>query len=251
MSSPPSFRCASPPPSPVPPTTRRRRVLPPLFNGKDLTGWKGLVAPIDNPAKRAKLTPEQLAKAQKEADDDMRAHWKVEDGVLVFDGKGRSLCTAKDYGDFEMWCRLEDPAQGRQRHLSPRHAAGADLGPEPRKSAPAACTTTRRTPASRRKSADKPVGEWNTFYIKMVGDKVTVKLNGETGRRQRRDGELLGARQADLSDRPDRAAEPRQHAVVQEHLHSRTEVGPACRAGLGRCGSSPPSPFRQNRPTRA
>ena len=32
----------------------------------------------------------------------MRAHWKAVDGVLVFDGKGRSLCTAKDYGDFEM-----------------------------------------------------------------------------------------------------------------------------------------------------
>jgi hypothetical protein len=25
--------------------------------------------------------------------------------------------------------------------------------------------------------ADKPVGEWNRFYIKMVGDRVTVKLN--------------------------------------------------------------------------
>jgi hypothetical protein len=25
--------------------------------------------------------------------------------------------------------------------------------------------------------ADKPVGEWNTFWIKMVGDKVWVKLN--------------------------------------------------------------------------
>ena len=32
----------------------------------------------------------------------MRAHWKAVDGILVFDGKGRSLCTAKDYGDFEM-----------------------------------------------------------------------------------------------------------------------------------------------------
>ena len=32
----------------------------------------------------------------------MRAHWKVVDGVLVFDGKGRSLCTAKDYANFEM-----------------------------------------------------------------------------------------------------------------------------------------------------
>jgi len=27
--------------------------------------------------------------------------------------------------------------------------------------------------------ADKPIGEWNTFYIKMVGDRVTVKLNGK------------------------------------------------------------------------
>jgi hypothetical protein len=26
--------------------------------------------------------------------------------------------------------------------------------------------------------ADKLIGDWNTFYIKMVGDKVTVKLNG-------------------------------------------------------------------------
>ena len=29
------------------------------------------------------------------------------------------------------------------------------------------------------KCVDKPVGEWNTFRIKMVGEKVTVWLNGE------------------------------------------------------------------------
>ncbi|MDA1044725.1 MAG: DUF1080 domain-containing protein, partial [Verrucomicrobia bacterium] len=27
--------------------------------------------------------------------------------------------------------------------------------------------------------ADKPIGEWNTFRIKMVGDRVTVWLNDE------------------------------------------------------------------------
>jgi len=27
--------------------------------------------------------------------------------------------------------------------------------------------------------ADNPVGEWNTFWIKMVGEKVWVKLNGK------------------------------------------------------------------------
>ncbi len=26
--------------------------------------------------------------------------------------------------------------------------------------------------------ADNPIGEWNTFRIKMIGDRVTVHLNG-------------------------------------------------------------------------
>src|SRR5688572_9165869 len=76
-----------------------------LFNGKDLTNWQGLPkGPLDDPLKRAEAKPEDLAKAQAEADEIMRAHWKVEDGALVFDGKGRSLMTAKDYGDFELYC---------------------------------------------------------------------------------------------------------------------------------------------------
>ncbi|MBW7927129.1 MAG: DUF1080 domain-containing protein, partial [Fimbriimonadaceae bacterium] len=68
-----------------------------LFNGRDLSGWKGLVA---SPPQRAKMNAETLASEQANADQKMRAHWKVEDGTLVFDGKGDSLCTAKDYGDF-------------------------------------------------------------------------------------------------------------------------------------------------------
>ena len=40
-----------------------------LFNGNDLTGWKGLLAgPYNNPIERAKLTPEQLAEKQAEAE---------------------------------------------------------------------------------------------------------------------------------------------------------------------------------------
>ncbi|MDB6023436.1 MAG: hypothetical protein JWQ04_3293, partial [Pedosphaera sp.] len=70
-----------------------------LFNGKDLTGWKGLV---EGPPARAKMSPEKLAAAQAKADENMRKHWKVENGEIVFDGKGENLCTSKDYGDFEM-----------------------------------------------------------------------------------------------------------------------------------------------------
>ena len=32
----------------------------------------------------------------------MRKGWRAEDGALIFNGNGRSLCTDKDYGDFEM-----------------------------------------------------------------------------------------------------------------------------------------------------
>jgi len=84
-----------------------------LFNGNNLDGWKGLLkSPNDNPIKRAALTPEQTAEAQKEADDDMRAHWRVENGEFVFDGKGRSLCTAKDYANFELLVDWKIPAHG-------------------------------------------------------------------------------------------------------------------------------------------
>ena len=55
-----------------------------LFNGKDLDGWKGLVG---DPEKRAKMTPEDLAKAQAAADEKMRASWKAVDGILTFNGK--------------------------------------------------------------------------------------------------------------------------------------------------------------------
>lgn len=147
------------------------------FNGKDLTGWKGLLkGPNDNPAKRAKLTPDELAQAQEEADADMRAHWKVEDGTLVFDGKGRSLATAKDYGDFEMWVDWK---------ILPKGDSGVYLRGSPQVQiwdnpvGSGGLYNNQKNPSNPSKKADKPIGEWNTFYIKMVGERVTVKLNGE------------------------------------------------------------------------
>jgi len=164
-----------------------------LFNGKNLDGWKGLVNPgkakdgipgnIDNPFKRAKLTPEQLKAAQAEADDNMRAHWKVEDGALVFDGKGRNLCTARDYGDFEMWVDWK---------ISPKGDSGIYLRGSPQVQIWDTALTNvggqvgsgglynnKKNPSKPLVKADKPVGEWNRFWIKMVGDKVWVKLNDQ------------------------------------------------------------------------
>ena len=55
-----------------------------LFNGKDLAGWKGLVA---DPPRRAKMSADELAAKQKDADKLMNDHWTAAEGMLVFDGK--------------------------------------------------------------------------------------------------------------------------------------------------------------------
>jgi hypothetical protein len=152
-----------------------------LFNGKDLSGWKGLLkSPYDNPITRAKLTPDELKKLQAEADDLMRKTWKVEDGVLTYNGKGFSLVTAKDYGDFEMyvdWKIGPDGDSGIYLRGSPQVQI---WDPKLAKVGSGGLYNNEKNPSKPTKIADKPIGEWNTFYIKMVGEKVTVKLNGET-----------------------------------------------------------------------
>src|SRR5262245_34778164 len=55
-----------------------------LFNGKDLTNWQGLIPLPD----RKKYTPEQFQEQLKKVNEQMRRHWKVEEGVLYYDGKG-------------------------------------------------------------------------------------------------------------------------------------------------------------------
>lgn len=155
-----------------------------LFNGKDLTGWKGLV---ENPIARAKMKPAQLAKAQEKADENMRRDWKVEDGLLVFEGSGYdNLCTEKQYGDFEMYVDwMLDPAgpeadAGIYLRGTPqvqiwdtsRVNVGAQVGS-------GGLYNNQVNESKPSKVADNKLGEWNSFYIKMVGDRVTVVLNGE------------------------------------------------------------------------
>lgn len=148
-----------------------------LFNGKDLTGWKGLVA---DPPKRAKMTADELTAAQAKADEGMRAHWKVVDGVLVFDGKGQNLCSEKDYGDFELYVDWKIEAKGDsgiylrgcpQVQIWDLVNDGAEVGS-------GGLFNNQKNPSKPDTVADKPAGEWNTFHIVMKGERVTVFLNG-------------------------------------------------------------------------
>ncbi len=161
-----------------------------LFNGKDLTNWKGLLAgPNDSPALRAQLSAEALTAAQKEADENMRTHWKVENGALVFSGKGRSLCTAQNYGDFDFYVDWKIPAtadSGIYLRGNPQvqiwdPANPAQFGAGNQKGSGG--LWNNQGPGKDGKDplvkADKPIGEWNTFFIRMVGDRATIYLNGQ------------------------------------------------------------------------
>lgn len=156
----------------------------PLFNGKDLKGWKGLVG---NPLTRATMDPKALAEAQKKADAEMRDSWKVVDGELRFVGHGNNITTVKKYGDFEMmidWKIINnntlDGDAGIYLRGTPQVQiwdnanlrVGAQVGS-------GGLYNNKENESKPLKVADKKLDEWNTFHIIMKADRVTVYLNDE------------------------------------------------------------------------
>ena len=152
----------------------------PMFNGKDLTGWQGLV---ENPVARAKMKPDVLAKKQAEANKKVPLNWSVRDGMIWFTGTGDNLCSIKEYGDFEMyvdWKISKEGDSGMYLRGSPqvqiwdtsRVDVGAQVGS-------GGLYNNQKNQSKPLKVADNPVGDWNTFRILMIGEKVSVWLNGE------------------------------------------------------------------------
>ena len=157
-----------------------------VFNGKDLTGWQGNT----DMKQRATMPKEKLADLLAQRTKTAQEHWKVQDGVIHCDGKGGvSLQTAKDYANFELMVDWK---------LKKNGDSGLYLRGQPQvqiwdsENAPGAKGVDKNSgsgglwnnPAGDKakiplKKADKPLGEWNTFHIVMVGDEVTIKLNGE------------------------------------------------------------------------
>jgi len=151
-----------------------------LFNGKNLDGWKGLVA---DPIKRKAMSEATLKREQEKANKEMQSGWEVQDGLLVFTGKGNNLVTDKKYGNFEMfvdWKITADGDAGIYLRGTPQvqiwDIARVDVGAEV---GSGGLYNNQTHPSKPLKVADNPVGEWNTFHIIMKGDKVTVELNGE------------------------------------------------------------------------
>ena len=158
-----------------------------IFNGKDLTGWRGMGH--FNPQKLAKMSEE--ARANKHAADlaDAKKHWSVDNGELVNDGHGVYLTTDKSYGDIEFLIDYKTVAKadsGIYLRASPqvqiwdytkeggKWGIGADKGS-------GGLWNNSKGAAGKDPSvlADKPFWQWNSFRILQVGDRTSVWLNGK------------------------------------------------------------------------
>lgn len=154
-----------------------------IFNGKNLDGWQGMIEG-GNPIKIAKLNEKQRAKAQEEANEKMVENWSVKDGKIVFSGKGHNLVSTRVYKDFEMivdWLITKEGDSGIYLRGTPqvqiwdtsRVEVGAQVG------SGGLYNNNKDNVRDPLKVADNPIDEWNTFRITMIGENVTVYLNGE------------------------------------------------------------------------
>ncbi len=166
-----------------------------LFNGKDLTGFRGgdtfdhrklLAMPeADRAAQIAKWT-----KTLTEVDAKTgKPNWHVENGELVNGGNGAYATTEKDYGDFELlleyktvpladsgiYLRGVPQVQIWDSTEKAKFNIGANKG---------SGGLWNNSPGAPGKDplvlADKPFGQWNSFRIVMVGSRVSVWLNGQS-----------------------------------------------------------------------
>ena len=155
-----------------------------LFNGKNLDGWWGLKT--EDPAKWMALSAEKFAAKKKASLEDIRKHWSVKDGILVNDGKGLYLTTEKNFGDFVLLVDYKTvPKADSGIYLrgipqvqiwdytkeGGKWKIGADKG--------SGGLWNNKNPKGKDPLvlADNPLGKWNSFRIKMIGEQVTIHLN--------------------------------------------------------------------------
>lgn len=156
-----------------------------LFNGKDLAGWWG--ESTTDPRKYLALSPDEFRQRREASLNDIRQHWRAEDGELVNDGHGLYLTTDQNYGDIELLIDYRTVAQADSgiylrgtpqvqiwdyTEAGGKWNIGADKG---------SGGLWNNSPGAPGKDplvlADKPFGQWNHFRILQLGARTTVWLN--------------------------------------------------------------------------
>jgi Domain of Unknown Function (DUF1080) len=125
-----------------------------LFNGKDLSMWQNA---------------------------DKQPEWTVENGVIHYTGKGgKNLATTQKFKDFEMWIDWK-VAKGGDSGIYLRGKPRVQIWDNDEGSGGLSANkkgSDGQLPLyTGKQRKDKKPGDWNTFYLKMVGAKVTVALN--------------------------------------------------------------------------
>ena len=127
-----------------------------LFNGQNLNGWWG--AKTEDPAKWMEMDPVEFHKKHASSLDDIKLHWRVENGELINDGNGLYLTTDQNYDDFELW-------------LEYKTVAGADSGIYLRGVTQVQIWDTTEEGGKWKFGADKGSGGlWNNRWERMAAD---------------------------------------------------------------------------------
>lgn len=121
-----------------------------LISGHDLTGWQDAATAAE--------------------------HWKIEHGELINDGQGTDLVTAKSYRNFELRLEWKIPVRGDSGVYLP---GGQQVQIWAKESGSGGFVYNHKYTVSPSGVADKALGEWNAFAIKLLDGKVTVTLNGK------------------------------------------------------------------------
>jgi Domain of Unknown Function (DUF1080) len=169
----------------------------PLFNGKDLSGW---VVPegdgghwqvvdgvIDYDAQSNAKGDKNLWSEKEYGDFILKMEWRIKettglypmpvvlpDGSHLKDAAGKDITLLLPNADSGIYLRGAPKSQINIWCWPV--GSGEVYGYRMDKSMPAEV----RAGVTPRLNADRPVGEWNEFIIVMVGDRLTVVLNGQT-----------------------------------------------------------------------
>jgi hypothetical protein len=158
-----------------------------LFNGRDLTGWWG--ATTEDPRTWQALAPETFAKKRTASLTDIAAHWRVENGELINDGKGLYLTSDRQFRDYELRLSYRTVAKADSgiylkgcpqvqiwdfTKEGGKWNLGADKGSgglwNNRAGSPGKDPLVL---------ADRPFGEWNDVRVVQCGSRTWVWLNAK------------------------------------------------------------------------